>query len=119
PRIPLHLNPPHHPRGHPGPGHSQSPTPAARSLVEMMIKTTGKVPRLYELNLNEGLELQCQNDIPINREVLETARLSTLLQAYWHLLMYYNNKAAQKGVSPAAVTKAYKRALLAMRKKAA
>ncbi|MCB7102666.1 hypothetical protein LIZ93_03190 [Eubacterium callanderi] len=87
--------------------------------MEMMIKTTGKVPRLYELNLNEGLELQCQNDIPINREVLETARLSTLLQAYWHLLMYYNNKAAQKGVSPAAVTKAYKRALLAMRKKAA
>ena len=46
-------------------------------------------------------------------------RLPPLLQAYWHLLMYYNNKAAQKGVSPAAVTKAYKRALLAMRKKAA
>lgn len=97
----------------------KAPTQAARSLVEMMIKTTGKVPRLYELNLNEGLELQCQNDISINREVLETARLSTLLQAYWHLLMYYNNKAAQKGVSPAAVTKAYKRALAAMRKKAA
>ena len=50
---------------------------------------------------------------------LETHPLSPLLQAYWHLLMYYNNKAAQKGVSPAAVTKAYKRALLAMRKKAA
>ena len=28
---------------------------------------------------------------------LETARLSPLLQAYWHLLMYYNNKAAVLG----------------------
>ena len=28
---------------------------------------------MYELNLNEGLELHCQNDIPIEREVLESA----------------------------------------------
>ena len=28
---------------------------------------------------------------------LESARLSPLLQAYWHLLMYYNNKAAVLG----------------------
>ena len=28
---------------------------------------------------------------------LETARLSPLLQAYWYLLMYYNNKAAVLG----------------------
>ena len=51
----------------------KAPTQAARALVEMMIKTTGRVPRLYELNLNEGLELHCQNDIPIEREVLESA----------------------------------------------
>lgn len=51
----------------------KAPTPAARALVETMIKTTEKVPRLYELNLNEGLELRCQNDIPIDREVLDIA----------------------------------------------
>ena len=51
----------------------KAPTQAAWALVEMMIKTTGRVPRLYELNLNEGLELHCQNDIPIDREVLESA----------------------------------------------
>ena len=51
----------------------KAPTQAARALVEMMIKTTGRVPRLYELNLNEGLELHCQNDIPIHKEVLESA----------------------------------------------
>ena len=38
-----------------------------------MIKATGEVPRLYELNLNEGLELRCQNDITMDREVLESA----------------------------------------------
>ena len=51
----------------------KTPTQAARALVETMIKTTGRVPRLYELNLNEGLELHCQNDIPIHKEVLESA----------------------------------------------
>ena len=49
----------------------KAPIQAARALVETMIKTTEKVPRLYELNLNEGLELHCQNDIPIDKEVLE------------------------------------------------
>ena len=51
----------------------KAPTQAARVIVETMIKTTGKVPLLYELNLNEGVELHCQNDIPIDREVLESA----------------------------------------------
>ena len=51
----------------------KAPTQAARALVETIVETTGKVPHLYELNLNEGLELHCQNDIPIEREVLESA----------------------------------------------
>ena len=48
-------------------------TQAAQALVETIVKMTGRVPRLYELNLNEGLELHCQNDIPIHKEVLESA----------------------------------------------
>lgn len=51
----------------------KAPTQAAQLLVETIIRQTGRVPCLKELNLQEGLELRCQNDIPINMEVLDIA----------------------------------------------
>ena len=41
----------------------KAPTQAAQALVETIISRTGRVPCLKELNLKEGLELHCQNDI--------------------------------------------------------
>ncbi|WP_195540295.1 hypothetical protein [Eubacterium maltosivorans] len=51
----------------------KAPTQSARLLVETIIRQTSIVPCLKELNLQEGLELRCQNDIPINMEVLDIA----------------------------------------------
>ena len=49
----------------------KAPTQAAQALVETIISRTGRVPCLKELNLKEGLELHCQNDIWVDKEVLK------------------------------------------------
>ena len=49
----------------------KAPTQAAQALVETIISRTGKVPCVKELNLEEGLELYCQNDIWVDKEVLK------------------------------------------------
>ena len=49
----------------------KAPTQAAQALVETIIGRTGKVPCVKELNLKEGVELHCQNDIWVDKEVLK------------------------------------------------
>ena len=49
----------------------KAPTQTAQALVETIISRTGKVPCVKELNLKEGVELHCQNDIWVDKEVLE------------------------------------------------
>lgn len=51
----------------------KAPTQAAQALVETIISRTGKAPCVKELNLKEGLELHCQNDIWADKEVLKAS----------------------------------------------